>query len=135
MGLTAPKMETQEVCPGGSCHLIYLGILAYTILKIVFSAFLSFLLITGWFKLVPTEGEMHTHTTTSNLNTSDLSCAVKTKTHFKTQTWSCYPAAPNPSQALLRLNCIPLSTSYIEALSPNMIRWYLEMELWEGAWV
>ena len=75
-------METQEVCPGGSCHLIYLGILAYTILKIVFSAFLSFLLITGWFKLVPTEGEMHTHTTTSNLNTSDLSCAVKTKTHL-----------------------------------------------------
>ena len=62
MGLTAPKMETQEVCPGGSCHLIYLGVLAYTILKIVFSAFLSFLLITGWFKLVPTEGEMHTHT-------------------------------------------------------------------------
>lgn len=69
--------------------------------------------------------DAHTHTTTSNLHTSDLSCAVKTQIHFKTQTWSCYPAAPNPSQALLRLNCILVSTSYIEALSPNMIRWYL----------
>lgn len=78
---------------------------------------------------------MHTHATTINLNTSDLSCAVKTKIHFKTQTWSCHPAAQNPSQALLGLNCIPLSTSYIEALSPNVMGWYLEMELWEGAWV
>lgn len=73
LGLTSPKMETQEVCPGGSHHLIYLGILAYTILKIVFSAFLSFLMITGRFKPVPTEGEMHTHTLPQAIFTLQIS--------------------------------------------------------------
>ena len=55
MGLTAPKMEAQEVRPGGSRRLIYLGILAHTILRIVFSAFLSFPVIAGWFKPVQTK--------------------------------------------------------------------------------
>lgn len=100
LGLTAPKMEAQEVRPGGSRRLIYLGILAHTILRIVFSAFLSFPVITGWFNpFKPTEGEMHTHAT-NNLNTSDLSCTVKTKYTSKHKTW---PMPPCSAKILHRL--------------------------------
>ena len=113
-------MEAQEVCPGGSHHLIYLGILAYTVLKIVFSAFLFFLMTTGWFKPVPT-GEICTHTLPQAILTLQISCTVRTKIHFKTQTWSGHPAAQNPSQALLGLNGTPLSTSHIEALRPSVM--------------